>query len=123
MKSLAFRLGAAVAGLPPLVEILRGSVVVRFVRCGKAGCRCADGEGHRATYLSVTLRGGRTEQVSLPSDLVRVAKRQIANYDAWWKAVEKVSAINREHLRAEREKRRTRKRQERARRGGPRRRS
>jgi hypothetical protein len=105
MKRPETRLRAAVSGLPPLTEVLRGSVVVRFLRCGKAGCHCVEDEGHRATYLSVTLSGGRTEQISLPPDLVSIALRQVANYHAWWKAIEEVSAINRELLRALRKKR------------------
>jgi len=83
---------------------------VRSVRCGKPSCRCAEGEGHRATYLSVTHPGGRTEQISLPLDLVPLAQRQVATYRAWWKAIEEVSAINRELLRIERQKRVPRKR-------------
>lgn len=90
-------------GLPPLEEVLRGSVFERTLRCGKPSCRCATGDGHRAVYLSVTLKGGRTEQISLPADLARVAKQWVANYDKWWRAVEKVSAINRQLLRDRRD--------------------
>ena len=90
------------ARLPPLEEVLRGSVIVRVLRCGKAGCHCAEGEGHRATYLSVTHAGGRTEQISLPAALVPQALRGVAAYRAWWSAVEKLSAINRDRLRQQR---------------------
>ena len=83
-------------------EILRGSVLVRELRCGKATCRCASGDQHRATYLSVTLAGGRTEQISLPAALVPLAKRWVANYRRWWEMVERVSAINRQILRLRR---------------------
>src|SRR3989304_5223755 len=90
------------ARLPPLGEVLRGSVVVRWLRCGKPGCHCAEDEGHRATYLSVTLAGGRTEQISLPAELVPRARRGVAVYRAWWAAVEKLSAINRDRIRRQR---------------------
>lgn len=90
------------ARLPPLEEVLRGSVVERLLRCGKSGCGCASGPGHRAVYLSVTLRGGRTEQLSLPAALLPRVRRQVAAYAAWRKAVEELSALNRERLRAER---------------------
>lgn len=89
--------------LPPLEEVLRGSVVVRSLRCGKPSCHCAQGEGHRATYLSVTLAGGRTEQISLPAELVPIAKRGVALYHAWWAAIEKLSAINRDLIRKQRQ--------------------
>jgi len=88
--------------LPPLEEVLRGSIVERTVRCGSAGCHCASGPGHRVTAFSVTFPGGRTEQISLPPDLVPLARRWVGNYRRWTEAVEKISAINRDLLREQR---------------------
>lgn len=88
--------------LPPLEEVLRGSIVERTVRCGSPGCRCASGPGHRVTVFSVTFPGGRTEQISLPPDLVPRARRWVGNYRRWTETVEKISAINRDLLREER---------------------
>ena len=85
--------------LPPLEEIVRGSVFTRQLRCGKPTCHCARGALHRATYLSVSFGGGRTVQVSLPPAMVSTARRGVANYQAWWRAIETVSEINRELLR------------------------
>jgi hypothetical protein len=102
MKRLLNQRRQALRALPPLEELVRGSVVERRLRCGKASCRCARGRLHAATYLSVTFAGGRTEQISLPTHLVPLARRWVANYQAWWKAVEKVSAINRKLLRVRR---------------------
>ena len=85
--------------LPPFEEIVRGSVFTRRQRCGKPTCRCARGIPHRATYLGVSLAGGRTVQVSLPPALVATARRWVANYQTWWRAIETVSAINRDLLR------------------------
>ena len=123
MKRQLDRRRRVVARLPPFEDLLRGSVVVRFLRCGKPTCHCTDGEGHRATYLSVTLPGGRTEQISLPLELVPLVERQVANYRTWWNAIEEISAINREILRSERHKRVPRKRPVRAAGRGRRRRS
>lgn len=88
--------------VPPLEEILRGTVRTRELRCGKPGCHCASGPGHLATYLTVSFAAGRTEQISLPAALVAQAEEWIANYQAWWNTVEAVSAINRELLRRRR---------------------
>src|SRR5881296_402537 len=99
MRDLLDRRRRAVHKLPPLEEVLRGSIFVRTLRCGKPLCRCAVGDGHRATYLSVTFRGGRTQQISLPARLVPLARRWVANYARWWNAVERVSEINRQLLR------------------------
>ena len=85
--------------LPPLQEILRGSVLTRELRCGKPTCHCASGPGHLATYLTVSFAGGRTEQISLPAAFVGQARQWVANYRAWWKAIEAISAINRELIR------------------------
>lgn len=88
--------------LAPFEEILRGSVLTRELRCGKPTCHCASGPGHLATYLTVSFGAGRTEQISLPAPLVSQAQEWVANYQAWWEAVEAVSAINRELLRRRR---------------------
>jgi hypothetical protein len=85
--------------LPPFSEILRGSLLERSVRCGKASCRCAEGQGHPVTYLSVTFPGGRTEQITVTKDLVPVVRRWVANYRRWLRAMEQVSVWNRQLLR------------------------
>ncbi len=85
--------------LPALEELVRGSVFTRQLRCGKPACRCARGARHRATYLSVSFAAGRTVQITLSPAGVATARRWVANYQAWWRAIETVSAINRELLR------------------------
>jgi len=102
MKRLLAQRRRALRGLPPLEEIVRGSVVARRLRCGKPTCHCAREPGHPATYLTVTFAGGRTEQLSLPAALVPLARRWVANYATWWRAVEKISAVNRQVLRQQR---------------------
>ena len=103
MRRLLERRRRIIEKLPPLEEVLRGSVLVRSLRCGKPSCHCAEGDGHPATYLSVTHAGGRTEQISLPAELVPLAERGVAAYRAWWAAVEKLSAINRDRIRQQRQ--------------------
>ncbi len=85
--------------LPPFEEVLRASLIERNVRCGKPTCHCADGPGHPAVYVGVTFRGGRTEQITVPRPLLPTIRRWVRNYQLWWDAVEKVSAINRRLLR------------------------
>src|SRR6202162_6355307 len=54
------RLGLA-KQLPPVTEVLRGSLVQRYVTCGNPACKCAKGERHGPLwYLTVTLGPGRT---------------------------------------------------------------
>ncbi len=93
------RRDAVLTSLPPFSEILRGSFFERNIRCGKPSCRCASGEGHPRAYLGVTLAGGRTEQITVPRDLMALVRRWVANYQRWWRAIERVSQINRRLLR------------------------
>lgn len=105
MNRLIERRRRLLAQLPPLDEVLRGSLVERSVRCGKPSCRCASGELHAAVYLSVTHRGGRTEQISVPRELVASVRDGIAVYQQWWEILEQVATVNRDLLRQRRAQR------------------
>jgi hypothetical protein len=85
--------------LPPLGEIVRGSLLERHLRCGKPTCRCARGEGHRVFYLAVSFARGRTEQITVPADLVPYVRQWLENYRRCRERLEEISAINRELLR------------------------
>ena len=98
-KSLFLRRDRVVRKLPPLNELVRGSLLERHLRCGKPTCYCADGEGHKVWYLTASFAGGRTEQVTVPEALVPVVRQWVKNYHLWWGGVEEVSTINRELLR------------------------
>jgi hypothetical protein len=99
-KELVDRRESLAAGLPPFSEIVRGSLVTRYRRCGKPTCHCATTEGHGpAHYLSVTLKPGKTEQILLSEEMLPVARQFLDNYNRWWAALEKVSEVNRRLLR------------------------
>ena len=99
-KKLLERREVLTSGLPAFAEIVRGSLVTRYRRCGKPTCHCAKGEGHGpAHYLVVTLKPGKTEQILLSEEMLPVAQQFLDNYKRWWAAVEKVSAVNRRLLR------------------------
>ena len=99
-KELVDRRESLAANLPPFSEIVRGSLVTRYRRCGKPTCHCATTEGHGpAHYLSVTLKPGKTEQILLSEEILPVARQFLDNYNRWWAALEKVSELNRRLLR------------------------
>lgn len=98
-KALLLRRRRATQQLPPFDEIVRGSLLERSIRCGKPTCRCAKGEGHHTFYLTVSFARGRTEQVTIPPLLVPKIRRWLANYQDLWRALEEISAVNRELLR------------------------
>lgn len=83
--------------LPPLEEVLRGTLLHREIRCGKPTCHCAAGPGHPITCVTVSVAHGRTQQVTVPRAWRATVQRWIANYQRYWQAIEAISAINR-HL-------------------------
>ena len=97
--------------LPPVTEILRGSLVERYVTCGNPNCKCARGERHGPMwYLTVTLGPGRTTGGIISDDQVEGVRRWIENYHELKDHLEKISEINRELVRRQREKQRKGKR-------------
>ncbi len=71
--------GSSSAGFP---RMIRGSVVVQRRRCGKARCRCADGESlHEATVLSYS-EAGRNRTVMLRDEQVGPVRAAVERYRA-----------------------------------------
>src|SRR5437870_2481579 len=67
--------------LPPLKAILRGSLIERYKRCGKPGCKCADGPGHGPKYyLSVSYPGLRPQMDYVPQESYGQTAEFLANY-------------------------------------------
>jgi hypothetical protein len=95
--------------LSPAEEILRGSLVERYVTCGNPRCKCAHGERHGPIwYLTVTLGPGRTTGGIISAEKVAEVRRWIENFQTFKEKLEKISEINRELLRRERAQRRGR---------------
>ena len=86
--------------LPPVTEILRGSLVERYVTCGNPSCKCARGERHGPMwYLTVTLGRGRTTGGIISAEKAPEVRAWIENYRKLKDHLEKISEINRELLR------------------------
>jgi hypothetical protein len=97
--------------LPSVTETLRGSLVERYVTCGNPSCKCAKGERHGPMwYLTVTLGPGRTTGGIVPAEKVDQVQGWIENYHKVKDHLEKISEINRELLRRQREQQRKRQR-------------
>lgn len=96
--------------LPPVGEILRGSLMERYVTCGNTDCKCARGERHGPSwYLSVTLDQSHRTGASVPAELVERVRGWIENYHQVRDRLEKISEINRELLRREKDSKKHRK--------------
>jgi hypothetical protein len=97
--------------LPPAGEVLRGSLVERYVTCGNPSCKCARGERHGPMwYLTVTLGPGRTTGGIISADQVERVRHWIKNYHRLKEDLERISEINREMLRRDQNALRARKR-------------
>lgn len=96
--------------LPPLREILRGSLTERFLTCGKPDCRCARGERHGPVwYLSVSLDQSHRTGSTVPAEQIAEVRRGLASYHRVKEHLEKISDINRELLRRAKSPRQPRK--------------
>ena len=85
--------------LPVTGEILRGSLLERTIRNHASGCaKCASGEGHPLSVLTVSYPGGRTRQFSLRGEMGQ-ARRWLANYQQLKAAIEAICELNHELLR------------------------
>jgi hypothetical protein len=98
--ALRIRRNALLRQLPPLKAILRGSLIERYKRCGKPGCKCADGPGHGPKYyLSVSYPGLRPQMDYVPQEAYVQTAEFLANYHQARQILEKICEINRELLR------------------------
>ena len=93
--------------LPPVTEVLRGSLVERYVTCGNPFCKCARGERHGPIWcLTVTLGRGRTTGGIISVEHLARVRTWIENYHKLKDHLEKISEINRELLRRDRRQQR-----------------
>ena len=96
--------------LPPLGEVLRGSLMERYLTCDNPDCKCARGERHGPVwYLSVTLDQAHRSGCTVPGDQVEQVRRWIENYHQVKENLEKISDINRERMRRQKDKAKKRK--------------
>lgn len=99
-SALRKRRQALLRQLPPLAAILRGSLIERYKRCGKPGCKCAQGRGHGPKYyLSVSYPRLRPQMDYVPQEVHAQAKTLLNNYQRTREILEEICEINRELLR------------------------
>jgi len=81
--------------LPVTGELLRGSLLTRTVRNHAKSCaKCASGEGHRMSVLTVSYPGGQTRQFSLRREQVAEVRQWLRNYQQLKAAIEAICEIN-----------------------------
>jgi hypothetical protein len=93
--------------LPSASEVLRGSLIERATR-HTSGCpKCARGEGHPQTVLTISYAGGRTRQFSIPRELVPQVRQWLSNYQELKETIEAVCELNHVLLRPDSSARKT----------------
>jgi hypothetical protein len=80
--------------LPSTSEVLRGSLIERTTR-HTSGCpKCARGEGHQQTVLTISYAGGRTRQFSIHGEQVAQVRQWLSNYQKLKETIEAVCELN-----------------------------
>jgi len=72
--------------------VIRGTLLVRKRKCGKANCHCAQGEGHQSLFLVIS-ENGRTRQLFVPKDWESRVRLWVEDYHRARKLMEEVSRI------------------------------
>ena len=80
-------------------NVLRGSLIERYKRCGKPGCKCAKGRGHGPKYyLSISFPGRRPEMVYVPLDVKKNVETCLENLKILRQQLEEITLLNLELL-------------------------
>ncbi len=84
-------------------DLMKGSLVERWTRCGRPGCGCAQGKKH-GPYLYISVfREGRTRSVYVPQRLEGAVRRWVENARALERDVAEITWLNAALLRNARE--------------------
>ena len=82
---------------------MKGSLVMRATRCGRPGCKCAQGEKH-GPYLYVSVfREGRTRSVYVPQHLEGEVRRWVESARQIESDIAEITWLNAELLRRAKE--------------------
>jgi hypothetical protein len=101
IASLRRKRQALIQRLPPLARrVVRGSLIERYLPCGKPGCHCAAGRGHGPKYyLSVSYPNGRPQLQYLAQPQHAQVPALLKNFQHVRDLLEQICDINRELLR------------------------
>ncbi|HUG52995.1 MAG TPA: DUF6788 family protein [Vicinamibacteria bacterium] len=75
---------------------LRGSLLVRYMECGKAGCGCHTGPRHGPYYVLSDRSGGRGSFAYLDPARARRARPLVERYRAFRRRLQRLQRVNRE---------------------------
>jgi len=79
--------------------VMRATLSLRQVTCGKPNCRCAKGQKHRALYV-VYSKDGKLHQVFVPRVMEPQVRKWVGSYRRSLELLEKLSELARKNLRS-----------------------
>ena len=79
-------------------DMIRGSLVKTWKKCGRAGCRCESGEMHPHTYLSTSGKKGNTIVYVRPEQEAAF-RRGVSAYRNAVSLLDEISRVNIEIIR------------------------
>jgi hypothetical protein len=80
--------------------VIRGSLVERYKRCGKDGCKCMQGNGHGPKYyLTRCLGKGKLDSIYVPLEQVGKVRIYTRNFQKLQETIKELCDTNRELLR------------------------
>ena len=98
VRQLRARRARLARALPDVEATLRGALQRQMRRCGKPGCRCAEGELH-GPYIYISVRPGRRSGLLyVPTEAVEAVTRRVEMTGRIEAALAEISTINLELL-------------------------
>ncbi len=97
-RALLTRRRRWVARLGDVEQVLAGSLVEQTRRCGKPGCRCAEGDPHGPYAYFASKTAGRGRMKYVPSSLITAVRARLARGEQVEAVLAEISAINAELL-------------------------
>ena len=98
LEALNRRKAEILDSLPNPENVIRSSLITRFIKCGKPNCRCADGDGHESRYLS-SYYYGHTSIDYVPKSYVEKISICLDSYETISAILVELSEINLELFR------------------------
>jgi hypothetical protein len=87
--------------VPGNLEMVQGSVIEKYIRCGKENCKCKKGRGHGPMYYLSFKEEGATKLIYIPKSKVKKVREQVKQFRQFKGTGSEISRLNREILKKE----------------------
>lgn len=84
-----------------LVEMIRGTMLKRYLECMRVNCRCHKSRKYRhgPYYFLSIRRKDKSYHVYVPKGMEGKIKKWVVNYNKVWEGIEKITDINKKLIR------------------------